>query len=364
MDDQLTITVCGMGNAGMAIAADISLMGFNVNAYETPQFSSNLDQIRDNGGVTLYGNSSSGKTGFTKFNKITSNTKEAIEDSDLIIIAVPAPAHESVMEHLTPHLQKGHVILVTTGYWASIRFQHLLESRNLQNDVVIAEGNIMPYLSGIVGPAQVHIFNYKRVMQVSTWPSHKKSEVYKMVKRIYPQYELAKNIFESNFYPGNLSLHVQIIIPKAAFLFERAREFKFYNEVSETASNLADAFDIERKKVIEAYDCETIGYVEWNKKAYKHTGNNLAELYKGSEISERWGKVEGIYRVIKEDICYSLVPLEQFAKVAEIKTPVTTAMIDVLQVMIGENYRENAITLKVLGLERLIKNEIIEFLNK
>jgi hypothetical protein len=54
--------------------------------------------------------------------------------------------------------------------------------------------------------------------------------------------------------------------------------------------------------------------------------------------------------------------MEQFAKVLGIDVPVTKAMIEILQVFAGFDYRKNGITLKDLGMEGLTsKKQIIDY---
>lgn len=361
--NEIQITVCGMGNAGMAIAADIGMMGFKVNAYEVSEFSSNLTPIIENDGINLSGNPVAQKVGKVKLNKVTDNPAEAIEGSKLIMISVPAQAHENVLKKLLPHLKEGQIILFNTGYWSSIRFNHLLEEKGLLNKVTLVESSIMPYLSGIIGPASVKIFNYKRMLKVSAWPASKNEEVFNLLKTIYPQFELAENILETNFYPGNMSVHAQIVLPKAEFFFDRAREFRFYNEVSESASKLVEAFDVERKSVADSFECETMNYLEWAKLIYELKGDSFHEAYASTEMGKRWGNIKGIYRVLEEDLCYSMIPLEQFANEFDIEVPLTTAMIEMLTVLAGVDYRSKALTLSDLGLGNMDKSEILEYIN-
>ena len=124
------ITVCGCGSGGMAMAADLSLMGCKINLYEHPDFKGNLDPIRENGGIDLSGNTCSGKTGLAKFHKITSDAEEAIEGADLIMVNVPSMASERFIEVLAPFLREGQVLLVTTGYWASLTIKEDVGKRS------------------------------------------------------------------------------------------------------------------------------------------------------------------------------------------------------------------------------------------
>ena len=358
------VAVCGCGSAGTAIAADVSLMGCKVNLFELPEFEKNIAPIRERKGIELTGTTSSGKTGFAKLSRITTDAEAAIEDAELIMVTVPAPAHRVLFEALAPHLKNGQTILVNTGYWASLRMKDLLKKKGIFDKVTVAEEHIMPYLSRTVGPAHAHIYNFKRDLRVSAWPATKNGAVYRLVKKVYPQFRLSKNVIENNFYAGNPSVHAQITLPKAAFFFEQAREFRFYGEVSLCASKLTDAFDKERIKVARALGCKVPHSYDWFRRAYKYTGKDLYEMFGkvSNGHAQRWGTDAGNRRVLEEDLCYFFVPMEQFAKVLGIDVPVTNAMIEILQVFTGFDYRKNGITLKDLGMEGLTnKKQIIDY---
>lgn len=359
----MQVTVCGCGNAGIAMAADISFLGFDVNLFEMPEFEKNLEPIKALGGVELFGKTYSGKTGLAKLNKITSDAKEAVEGSDVIFLTLPAQHHSTVFEHLSTYLSKGQIIVATTGYWASLRLRELIQEKKLEEKITIVEANIFPYLSGNIGPAKANIFNYKRYIPISAFPADKNEEKCEIVRKIFPQYFVSKNVLETNLYPGNHSVHPQIALPNVVFFFERAREFRFYAELSQSASKLAGAFDEERIKVAAYFDCDTTDYVTAFKKTYKYKGKDLYEVYSNTEHSERWGRVEGVYRVLIEDLCYFFVPMESLAKMAGIAVPITTAMIDIFKVFTGYDYRSNGITLKNLGMEGLTKKQILNYVN-
>jgi len=358
-----SVAVCGCGSAGTAIAADISLMGCKVNLFELPEFEKNIAPIREPKGIKLTGTTSSGKTGFAKLNRITTDAQEALEDVELIMVTVPAPAHGVFFEALSPYFMKGQTILVNTGYWASLRVKDLLKRKGVLEKVTLAEEHIMPYLSRTVGPAHAHIYNFKRDLKVSAWPATKNDAVYKLVKKVYPQFSLSKNVIENNFYAGNPSVHAQITIPKAAFFFEQSREFRFYGEVSLCASKLTDAFDKERIKVARALGCNVPHAFDWFRKSYKYKGDNLYEMFGKvtNEHAQRWGTDTGNRRVLQEDLCYFFVPMEQFAKALGIGVPVTQAIIEILQIFTDFNYRANGVTLKDLGMEGFTTKE--QFIN-
>jgi len=94
-----------------------------------------------------------------------------------------------------------------------------------------------------------------------------------------------------------------------------------------------------------------------------YPGENLYEIYGNVTCDHvnRWGNDAGNRRVLREDLCYFFVPMEQLAKVAGIEVPVTKAMIEILTIFTDFDYRAHGITLKDLGMEGLNRDQIIDF---
>ena len=363
MNELPNVTVCGCGSGAMAMAADIAMLGCKVTLYELPDFKDNLEPIHENGGIFLTGNTHSGKTGLARLYKVTDDAENAVQDSELIMINVPASAVDKFVVALSPYLNQDHTILVTTGYWASLRLRKLLEKNDNSRKATIVEQNIMPYLSRKIGPAQAHIYNYKKDLRISAWPARENKDAHKLIASVYPQIKLSKNILENNLQPGNPCVHAQINIPKADFFFDRAKEFRFYGEVSMCASKLMDAFDLERMRVAAALDCKTITLVDWINKTYGYEGQNMYEMC-GSVTNphtHRWGNDAGNRRVLIEDLCYFFVPMEQLAEVVRVKVPVTKAILEIIQIFTDYDYRANGLTLRDLGMEGFDKKQIIDF---
>jgi opine dehydrogenase len=357
------VTICGCGSGGMAMAADLAMMGCLVNLYETPAFAANLEPIRERGGILLSGLPFSGRTGLARLNRVTADAAEALAGSELVFINVPAMAVGPCLEHLAPHFLPGQVVVVTTSYWASFRHRDLLRATGAFDKYTFAEMVIMPYLSGKTGPAEVEIGNWKRELFVSSWPATGNTRAIEMIRKVYPQTKLCKNVLELNFRPGNPGVHVQILLPKAEFFFEKARVFRFYAEVSMCASKLTDAHDADRMKVAAAYDCQTDTWPEDCHRIYELEGSNLYELHGAptDRHAQKWNQFEEIERLLVEDICYSFLPMEALARVVGLTTPATTAMTDLTAVFSGYDYRANGLTLEQLGLAGMTRDEIIRY---
>lgn len=83
------IAVLGAGNGGYAMAADLSMSGYNVNLYEDPNFIENINAVKEKGGIEVIAKKHTGEelklpaggsTGFACLKgKITANIKEVLD---------------------------------------------------------------------------------------------------------------------------------------------------------------------------------------------------------------------------------------------------------------------------------------------
>ncbi|MEM3404164.1 MAG: NAD/NADP octopine/nopaline dehydrogenase family protein [Nitrososphaeria archaeon] len=356
-------TVCGAGRAGAAIAADIALMGHKVNLYELEQFKQQINPIIEHGGIELSGRSQSGRNGFAKLNKITTNPEEAVEDADLIIISSPAFSHNIFFEYVLPYLKPGQCVLVTTGYWASLRFTDKLKKSGKFGKIVVAESNIMPYLSDKDG-YHSHILNLKREIVFSPFPGTTEGRLASLLKLVYPQMRRVPNILYTNLECGNPSVHATFLLPVAGLAFDRYRGCKLYGEATSCGARLVEAFDKERVKVANALDCKvTETELEAVKKQYGYEGKDAAEAYRKSVHADRFIPAERLKAILMEDLGYFYVPLSRLGSSLGVPTPVTSGIVEVWGAIQEVNYWEKGLTLKDLGLEGLNANQIIKYVN-
>ena len=93
MGKSTRFTIAGAGHGGKAMAAHLSLKGFEVNLYNrTPE---HIAAIKARGGVELE-SYEGGPHGFGELNIVTSDIQEAIESTDVIMVVVPSSAHANI----------------------------------------------------------------------------------------------------------------------------------------------------------------------------------------------------------------------------------------------------------------------------
>ncbi|MBI2439790.1 MAG: NAD/NADP octopine/nopaline dehydrogenase family protein [Lentisphaerae bacterium] len=366
----LKVAICGGGRGGTALAADLTLMGCTVNLFQLPQFQREFEPVLSRGGLELTGETQSGKTGFVKLNKVTTDPKEAVRGANLIMVAAPAFGHKAFFEAITPHLEPGQNILVNTCYWAALRFAPMLKKRGIFDEVTLAEAMILPYACNIVEPGVTHIHRTKQeFIALAAFPATKTDGILKMVQAFYPMHQKVPNVLWTNLANINVPIHAPFTVPIAGLVFDRCTDgrqggVKFYGEATTPGARLTAAFDQERLAIGKALGVELQTEEEIMRRLYGYKGKDLAEAMRKSEHAEMYTDVRFQHGLLEEDLRYCYVSLAQLGDQLGIPTPVTKGILTVMSVMAGIDYWAGATTLKDLGLSGLNKDQIVRFVEQ
>ncbi len=145
-----------------------------------------------------------------------------------------------------------------------------------------------------------------------------------------------------------------------------AFESKFYEEISECGSKLVAAFDKERIEVANRLGCNVLSEADYLSQTYQYQAECMSvyEALRKSPHTSMW-TTDSFHRgLLEEDLSYFYVVMESLAKILGIKVPITSAIIDILVVFTGVDYREIGLTLADLGMEGLTtKEQIVKYIN-
>jgi len=145
--------VLGAGHGGLAMAGHLALMGFDVNLYNRSE--ERLWGVKSSGGISLEGE----VEGFGKINLASNIMEEVIDDVEIIMVVVPATAHQFMAEQCAPYLKDGQIILLNPGRtFGALEFKQVITRVGTTADVIIAEAQTFIYASRVVGRLK-HIFS-------------------------------------------------------------------------------------------------------------------------------------------------------------------------------------------------------------
>jgi opine dehydrogenase len=353
------IAVIGAGRGGLTMAADLTMSGFEIRLFQTPDFADSLKPLVENGGIVISGIS---RNGFAKPALITTNAHDAVAGADVVMIVAPAFAHESLMQHVSPNLTDGQVVVFNTGYFGALRFREMIE--RLHKEIILAETSTLVYLCHMTSPSSVHLDKVKENISFATLPGFKVKETCKVLRALYPQFTPVENVLHTSFENMNL-IHPPLIAMNIAMI-ERARgDFFLYRDcLTETVGAVIEMMDEERRRVAEAFGVKITPMLEFEERSYGAKGSNIYEAVKNSQAHMTFSlkPPNAFIETILEDTPYLLVPIVSFGKLVGVPTPVTSALLELTSIIKRRDFWKKGATLENLRLN-LSKEKILEIVS-
>jgi len=368
------VTIVGAGNAGQTHAFHLTTKGHEICLYEHPDFAKALDAIKQNGNkiealaefkkgdLTI----KSAISGTAQIAKVTTDIKEAMDWSEVIIMPVPAFAQVNVFKQMMPHLRGGHLITILPGNDASLIFAKLLREAGIKKDVVFCEGASIPYACRIVGPAQIFIGGMKDAFEFGVFPANRTADAAKEMKEILPlELDIKQNVIEVHFNNLNVIAHPATATLNMGAFESRGGEFYFYKEgMSESVSKVQQKIDDERLAIGAKFGFKLQSFLELIKLWYHIDAKTIHEFSQVTPIHNAFGHdapKSAKERYIAEDTPFILVPFHEFGELAGVPHPAIRSIIDIDNIYNDTDYFANGRTLAVMGLAGMSIKDILEY---
>jgi len=346
--------VIGAGNAGCAIAADMTLAGFEVRLFEFPEFKERFQKILDEQAIHIKGEANVGKATLIA----TLNLQKTVKDVQLILVSMPSFGHPRLIAELIPLLEDGQVVIFMPGGFGSFPFLKTLRTVAPRKRVIVGETATLPYAARLSGPNEVTVFIKSVLNPAATIPAAKTDEIVKPLRKLYPDISAARDVLDVALNNLNPSTHVAPSILSTSRV-EMANEFWLYREgMTPSVQKVMVAVDNERISVREA-----LGYGPPHYDLKKSGARECFEDYFGKGGKEKAGynlkgPLDMKERYITEDIPYGLVFFASWGDKVGIDTPIMDALIRIASVINDTDYMNEGFTLKHLGLQDLSLEEI------
>lgn len=243
------IAVIGGGATGHAVAAIMTMRGFEVRFHDDERFAANFDAIREFGFIELRG----GIHGTAMPAVITTDPAEAVTGADLIFVHVPADRHEEIARRIAPYVQDGQHILIIPGNLGSFIFRKVFQEMGVKADVTLSEkeGNFCP--CRLSEPAEVTVGNKLNLKgKISALPASDTPRVLEALEGVV-EYTANKNVFEAAIRTGNVVSHIASTILSAAEVERKGNKYSLFKYAFTPATlRCQEKIVAERAAVIEA----------------------------------------------------------------------------------------------------------------
>ena len=352
----MKVSVIGTGNVGVAIATDLSINEHEVSLIKTSEKKSEIYDrlLRNKNRVYLKENGTYKETIISN----VSNDLSKVVKADVVIVTIQSTYHEDLIKKISQYLNSSQVVVVVCSYMSSFYF-----SKYCLELPMIAE-TTGPYLEGRVElEDKVNEVVFRVGCRLTRSPlsvfnDNSKDECMEKLQFLYKGFAADYSVIESALLNPNMVLHTVgaiMSIPRIEFSdgnFCMYREA--YSRKNKATLNIMEQLDKEKMFVLDALGGRKIDVYD----AGGFLGKDpLESFFKYSESSDRAVSPTSIHsRYITEDVSQGLVLLEDIAQRLGIMSPVTSSLITLASLALGEDFREKGRTISKLGAYQYIEH--------
>ena len=356
---QIIWTVIGGGNGGQAVAGHLALLGYRVRLYDISE--TTVEIINKERGIVLDGEiHGKGEIEFA-----TTNLEKAIDCADIIMIIVPATAHESLAKKCAPYLKDGQIVLLhPSSILGAVEFREVLNKENCKAKVILGESHSLVYACRSDRPGQCSILKIKDRLWIGTIPSLKCKEVVDLLKGPYPQTKGVDNVLITSFENTNCIIHPTVMLLCTGFV-ESSNEWLFYDDgITTSISRFIEELDEERLQVAEALGIRgsILTFGQQFEMSYKSKGRCLKEIIANtSALLKIKGPKTLNNRYLTEDVPTGLVPLASLGKHLGVHVERMETIIKLSSFLLHVDFSRSGRNVYKLGLSGLNAKGIVEY---
>lgn len=351
--------VMGAGSAGHALAAMISRAGCQVTMYDVD--AAKIAGLQKKMTITCSGE----MIGEYPITLATMDPAEAIAGCDVIMVAALTCQHGDIAEKIAPFIQENQlVVLNPCATCGALEFRNVLQTHGAAAVPVIAETQDLVCTCRSYEPGFVNFSGVKNEIALATMPAGKAEQTCQELAEFYPHFKPQKNVLYTslgNMAPlnhcGPTALNVTRVEEPGDFLY-------FHEGFTPSIGRVVEALDQERRAIARKFGMELISIQQWLKITYDVDGANLFEAMRNTPAYDKVvGPTSLDNRYIFEDLPTGMVPMIMLAKTVGVPTPMMDAVVNLLCVMTGIDYRSQGRTLERLGLAGKSVEEIIDIIS-
>ncbi len=274
----MKIAILGAGNAGCAVASDLTLNGHEVTLIKTSHaiHDDNFEYLqKHNGEMTL---NEFGEVKTANIAKITRDIAE-VKGTEIIIMYVQSNFHEQLIKKVVPFLEEDQILLINPGYLSTAYVLKYCPNK----DIIIAEAQSSFIDGRITEPGQFRV-GFRNVRNpIGIYPSSRKAEAIAKLDKLGQRLVYLDSVVEAALHNPNLIVHTVGSVMSIPRIEKSNGNFCMYHEAytrdNPATWRILEALDAEKMDVLDALGFARIPYVE----ACKYR-NSLDESIDAKEV--------------------------------------------------------------------------------
>ena len=328
--------VIGAGHGGQALAAYLQYLGNPTVLYNRTKMV--IDQINAYGGIELQGMINTMVEDITA----TSSLKETLEKSEIIMVCIPAHAHQDIANQMAPYLKAHHKIIINPGRTlGAFMFDKYLKDAGCDLDLPIGETDTFVLTSRKIRPGISQIFSRKKKLHVAALnPKHSKT-IYDELIHSFSMIKMEESVLYTSLSNIGMIFHPFPALMNLARI-ECEENYRHYKDgITPMIAKFLEKLDKERIALANYFNCPMPNAKDWLSDVYGSEGIHLySALQNTSQYDEIGSPTDITTRYIYEDIPTGIVPMLELAKMAGTPHKYLQLVLDIANSLYGIDFRE------------------------
>lgn len=255
----MKVAILGAGNAGCAVAADLTVKGHEVTLIKTSHamHDENFEYIQSNNGKMIL--DEFGEIITTHIHKLTRDLSE-ISSAKVVIIYIQTNYHEHLIEKISKYIVDGQLVLINPGYLSTA---YMLKHCN--KDIIIAEAESSFIDGRIMKPGYFKV-GFRNVRNpIGIYPKARKEEAIEILDKLEERLVYLDSVVEAALHNPNLVVHTVGSVMSIPRIEKSKGDFCMYHEAY-TRDNVCtwgilEKLDAEKMNILEKLGFERLSYV-------------------------------------------------------------------------------------------------------
>ncbi len=348
-----SVAVLGAGNGGLATAADLARRKHRVTLWN--RSSATIEEIVQLGGINYNGCFGQG---FAAVAAATTNIEMALDGADVVLVCLPAPAHESVASELAPYLRPHQMVVLNPGgLFGSVAVARALRAGGYRDRLRIGETATLSYICRKDGPASIMVSSATVNLPFAALPGRNTADMMRELGDVLPTLQRAPTILAAGLASINTVLHPPGMILAAAWIESSSGDFAYYADTAvPSVARLMAAIDEERLAIARGWGIPAEPFLN----IFADIGSTSREAAASGDfrqaledsVPNRFIRAPSSLdsRYLHEDIPFGVVPLIDIGRAVDAPVAILEAILTIASTIAGRNYRQEGRTLARMGL--------------
>lgn len=261
-----------------------------------------------------------------------------------IMVTTPSSAHRDIARILAPYVDDTYTVILNPGRtFGLLEFTKVLQDNGCRSLPIIAETQSIVYTCRRNDKNGVVLYAIKDGIKLSVWQKGKAEAVIdRLPEPIRGHFVPAQTFFETSFGNVGMILHCLPVLLNVGWIESKKTCFEYYYEgISESIANVLEKLDAERVMVARGFGCNVETVTQWLQRIYNTSGDTLYENLQTNKYYAGIDAPQSLrHRYLEEDVPNGLVAIESAGQYIGQKTPITTLVINLANLLMGTDYRE------------------------